>query len=360
MFKRRQFLFASIALVVSIGMGFPRLAVSQTRTQAVSGIDVVQEIKNLRITTGPYTNGYLIAPAGRINWYFSNLGLLPIVQYLSPADLTTYVLSYLNLYIHNLNANSTIADVNFVAGTPNFVLVPSDSDDSYAATFLSLAVKYTRVSQNTTWWAANEATLKNIAYRNLAVMQKPSDGLISTFQPPRNQTNGLGYLMDNSENYRGLRDFAGMLRDLGETADANYYDLVATGVVNGISNTIYDSAHAGFKTSDGDAQATTAFYAGTTCQVFPQAFGLNELSAYYDKGWSYLNLYTPNWQNGQYDAFPWAILGYVAAIRQQPSMALTQQHMIEAKFISNRGLITINELGFYQRTKSVLAGNPAI
>ena len=360
MFNRRHLSHIAAALAIALAIGLPTPSTAQSATQPTAGIDVVQQIKNLQIKTGPYTNGYLIAPAGRINWYFSNLGLLPIVQYLSPADLNTYVLSYLNLYIAKLNVNSTIADVNFVAGNMvSVTLVGSDSDDSYAATFLSLAVKYERVSHNSVWWAANEATLKNIAYRNLAVMQKTSDGLIATFQPPRTQTNSLGYLMDNAEDYRGLRDFASMLRDLGETSDANYYDLVATGIVNGISNYLYDSAHAGFKTSDGDAQATTAFYAGTTCQVFPQAFALNELSAYYDKGWSYLSLHTPNWQNGTYDPFPWAVLGYVAALRQQPAVAQAQQHMIESKFINNRGLITMNELGFYQRTKSLLAGNPA-
>ncbi|MFZ6753439.1 hypothetical protein ACO0KY_08700 [Undibacterium sp. Dicai25W] len=357
MLQFRKITSSVAAIVVSTGLFFQS---SPALSQAAPSINVVQEIKNLQITSGPYANAYLIAPAGRINWYFSNLGLLPIVQYLSPADLQTYVLSYLNLYLHNLTANSTIMDVNFVPGTNNFVLVPSDSDDSYAATFLSLAVKYVRVSQDMAWWKVNEVALKNIAYRNLAVMEKPSDGLTATFQPPRNQSNSLGYLMDNAESYRGLRDFAGLLRDLGEPVDANYYDLVATGIVGGISNYLYDTAHAGFKTSDGDAQATTAFYAGTTCQVFPQAFGLSELSSYYDKAWTYLNLYTPNWQSGQYDPFPWAVLGYVAALRNQTAMAVTQQHMIESKFITNRGLITMNELGFYQRTKSLLAGKPAI
>ncbi|MFZ6774942.1 hypothetical protein ACO0LB_19740 [Undibacterium sp. SXout7W] len=357
MLQFKKIAFSVIATVVSSGLFFHS---SSVFSQVVPSINVVQEIKNLQITSGPYANAYLIAPAGRINWYFSNLGLLPIVQYLSPADLQTYVLSYLNLYLRNLTVNSTIMDVNFVPGTNNFVLVPSDSDDSYAATFLSLAVKYVRVSQDMVWWKVNEAALKNIAYRNLAVMEKQSNGLTATFQPPRNQSNSLGYLMDNAESYRGLRDFAGLLRDQGELVDANYYDLVATGIVSGISNYLYDTAHAGFKTSDGDAQATTTFYAGTTCQVFPQAFGLSELSSYYDKAWTYLNLYMPNWQTGQYDPFPWAVLGYVAALRHQTLMATTQQKMIESKFITNRGMITINELGFYQRTKSLLAGKPAI
>ena len=327
--------------------------------QAAPGIDVSAAIKSLQITSGPYANGYLVAPNGMLNWYFTNLGLLPVVQYFSPDDLDRYVRTYLDLYLKNLTVNSTISDIGFTPGSNTVVMIPSDSDDSYASTFLSLAVRYTRASQNWAWWDANEAALKNMAYRNLAVMQKPTDGLVSTFQPPRNQANGLGYLMDNAEDYRGLRDFASLLRDRGETTDANYYDLVATGIAQGIGTRLYDTAHAGFMTSDGDAQATEAFYAGTTCQSFPEAFGINELSAYYSKSWIYLNQYSPNWQNGQYDAFPWAVLGYVAAQRGLTAQAHEQLQAIDKLFFYNRALVTLNELGFYQRTQSILAGHPA-
>jgi hypothetical protein len=360
MISARKFLLKMTA-ACSLSIAFAGLGAMSTdaAAQTAPAINVTNAVKSLQITSGPYANGYLIAPNGMLNWYFTNLGLLPIVQYLSPADLNTYVLSYLNLYIKNLTVNSTISDVTFTPGTNNFVLVPSDSDDSYAATFLSLAVRYVNASQNWTWWAANEAALKNMAYRNLAVMQKPGDGLISTFQPPRNQTNALGYLMDNSEDYRGLRDFASVLRNRGETADANYYDLVATGIADGISIHLYDTSHAGFMTSDGDAQATTIFYAGTTCQVFPQAFGISELSAYYSHSWTYLNQYSQNWQNGQYNSFPWAILGYVAAMRGLTVQAQAQLQMINTLFVNNRAMVTLNELGFYQRTQSLLAGRPA-
>ena len=53
-----------------------------------------------------------------------------------------------------------------------------------------------------------------MAYRNIALAVKPN-GLTSVFQASRNQTNKAGYLMDNSEVYRGLRDFAAVLRERG-------------------------------------------------------------------------------------------------------------------------------------------------
>ena len=56
------------------------------------------------------------------------------------------------------------------------------------------------------------SALKDMAYRNIALAVKPN-GLTSVFQASRNQTNDAGYLMDNSEVYRGLRDFAAVLRE---------------------------------------------------------------------------------------------------------------------------------------------------
>ena len=41
-------------------------------------------------------------------------------------------------------------------------------------------------------------------------------------------------------------------------------------------------------------------------------------------------------------------------------MAKAQQASIEKTFAANRPMITINELGFYQRTKSVLSGRTDI
>lgn len=329
---------------------------------STGGIDVIASIKALRIPTGPFTGGYEIAPNGRLNWYFTQLGLLPIVQFLSAADLDTYIRVYLDLYIKNLSAAATIDDISFPFGRANpsvFTKVLSDSDDAYAATFLSLAVRYVRASGNWAWWEANKARIKEVAYRNLAVPTK-RNGLISVFQAPRSETNSIGYLMDNCENYRGLRDLAGLLRERSETSDANYYDLFATNTATAMANVIYNTAGKAFTPSDADLVPTKTFYPGTTCQVYAQAFGVTELSRFFDSAWSYLNAQSPGWEDGRYDPYPWAILGYAAAMRGQRTQALAKQAAIEKLFATNRGLVTINELGFYQRTKSVLAGTAAV
>ena len=355
--KRRQFLASSSAIALSGALPF---FASKGFAQTVSPINVVAEIKKLRIASGTFTGGYLMAPAGKLNWYFTNLGILPIIQYLNAADLDTYIRTYLDLYLRRLEANFSILDIDFPTGpTGAFQTVLSDSDDSYAATTLSVAARYLHASQNWAWWDANKAKLKTMAYRNLPVAVKPN-GLTSVFQSPRSQTNSVGYLMDNCEAYRGLRDFAALLRERGEAGDATYYDSFATNIAARISNSLFDTTTGAFMPSDADLVPTSVFYAGTTCQVFPQAFGVSELSPYFDRGWAYLNRVTPNWQDGRYDAYPWAVLGFVAAKRGATAQAQAQLQMMNSQFLTNRGLVTINELGFYQRAASVLAGRPGI
>ena len=66
---------------------------------------------------------------------------------------------------------------------------------------------------------------------------------------------------------------------------------------------------------------------------------------------------SPGWETGKLDPYPFAVLGLAAAAKcGLTTLAKAQQVSIEKSFIANRPMVSINELGFYQRTKSVLAG----
>lgn len=357
--QRRQWLLGAPALAWGLSTGANAVAqVTCVPPPSGGGIDALAEIKALRIPSGPYKGGYELAPNGKLNWYFANLGLLPLVRVLSPAELDTHIRTYLDLYLANLEPNGSIADIDLPYGRANpsvFKKVPSDSDDAYAATFLSLASRYVVTSGNWTWWEAHKAQLKTVAYRNLALTAKPS-GLTAVFQAPRSQTNSIGYLMDNCEGYRGLRDFAAVLRSRSEIRDANYNDLLATNTAQGIQNLLFQAQPQAFVASDASRQPGTVFYPDTTCQVYAQAFGVTELAPQFAAGWAYLNAHSPGWETGRYDPFPWAVLGYVAALRGQVVQARNQLAAIDKTFVSNRSLVTINELGFYLRTRAVLDG----
>lgn len=361
--QRRKFFLTTTALTVTM-MGGITNSLAQTTsgctppvTPPTGGVDAVAEIKALRIPTGPYAGAYEISPNGLSNWYFTNLGLIAIVQYLDGPDLDKYIRSYLDLYLSKLEPDMTIKDVNFPFGranTSSFTLVLSDSDDSYAATTLTLATRYLRASQNWAWWDKNKSRLKDIAYRNIALAVK-SNGLTSVFQAPRNQTNNAGYLMDNSEVYRGLKDFSAMLKERGDTADATYYDAFAKNMGTAMA-TLFSAASNGFRMADLSTQTETSFYPGTSCQVFPQVFGVAECAAYYDRAWNFLAVNSPGWEGGKLDPYPFAVLGLAAAKRGLTTAAKAQQLSIEKTFVANRPMVSINELGFYQRAKSVLAG----
>lgn len=319
-------------------------------------IDAPQEIKNLRIPNGDYAGGYLIAPAGRLQFYFANLGLNGIVPNLSATELDQYILPYLELYIRKLTPNYTIQDVVFTDGTfLNYTLQNPDSHDAYAGTFLTLAVSYVKARGNYNWFETNKATLKNIAYYNILLSAGgKTSGLVSVFQPGSN-TNQTGYLMDNAEAYKGIRDFSAMLRSRKDI-EADYYDSFATNIARGIGQ-LYDSQRRAFKSDDTVASASPIFYPGTTCQVFPQAMDIVEVSTNFTNAWNYLNSKTPRWEFN-FDSnnnFPWAILGYVAAKRGDSAKARTQMQTIDKLFVNNRPMVTINELGYYQRTKNRLA-----
>ena len=360
---RRKFFSTTAAL----GMSASSLLVTRTglaQTVAVcpapitaSGINVVDAIKALRIPAGPYAGAYEIAPNGLSNWYFTNLGLISIIQYLDGPDLDKYIRGYLDLYISKLEANASIQDIQFPFGRANtgvFTLVPSDSDDSYTATTLTLAVRYLRASQNWAWWDKNKIRLKDMAYRNIALSVK-SNGLTSVFQAPRNQSNNAGYLMDNCEAYRGLQDFSALLKERGDIADAAYYGLFATNIASSLAG-LFSNSSSAFRMADLSTQTDRSFYPGTTCQVFPQVSGVSELSPYYDRAWNFFSSNSAGWETGSLDPYPWAVLGLAAAKRGQTSLAQAKLASIERTFAINRPLVTINELGFYQRTKSVLAG----
>lgn len=359
---RRNFFIKSSLFALSANLLASKAILAQTQcpsptSVSTSGINCVEEIKSLRIPTGPYAGAYEIAPNGLSNWYFTNLGLISIIQYLSGPDLDKYIRTYLDLYLSKLEPDLSIKDIQFPFGrvdTSNFKLVLSDSDDSYAATTLTLATRYLRASQNWVWWDQNKQKLKDIAYRNLAVSTK-SNGLTSVFQSPRNQTNNTGYLMDNCEAYRGLRDFSAMLNERGDAQSATYFGSFANGIASSLAG-LFVQLNGAFRVSDASPLVETSFYPGTTCQIFPQVFGVNELAPYFDKAWNFLSVNSVGWEKGSLDPFPFAVVGFAAAKRGQIALAQNQISYMDKLFVSNRALMTINELGFYQRTKSVLLG----
>jgi hypothetical protein len=222
-----------------------------------------------RLDAGPYAGAYVVAPGGAVNWYFDTTSLLRLATLPEPETR-----EYLDAYLAHLDPNDGIADV-LPMPTGIFAPVAPDSEDAYAATFLSLAVRYRNESHDTAWWSRNADTLSAMAYAKLLTKVKP-DGLIRA-----SRTDPTGYLMDNVEDYAGLRSLAGALTATHESDAAYVASFVAP---LGIAiHALYRPSERAFLWSDGDPLGPLTPYPACTAQLFPQLFGVRGADAASDR-----------------------------------------------------------------------------
>jgi hypothetical protein len=214
-----------------------------------------------RLDAGPYAGAYRVAPGGAVNWYFATTALLRL-PHLPLAETR----DYLNAYLAHLDPNGGIADVLPMA-TGVYAPIAPDSEDAYAATVLSLATRYRRESRDEVWWNRTAATWSSIAYAKLLTQFKP-DGLIRA-----SGTDGTGYLMDNVEDYAGLRDFEQTLAQT-HASNAAYVAAFIGPLGNAIQGMYDESAHA-FRWSDSDPLGPLVPYPACTAQVFPQLYDVS-------------------------------------------------------------------------------------
>jgi hypothetical protein len=297
----------------------------------------------LAVTAGPWSGAWRSAPNGPISWYFANLGLAFFTDVIPDA-----VRNYLDLYIRSLNSQSIIMDVAADLSTP----VAPDSNDAYAGTFLSLAVRYVRSTGDTTWWQANLGSLKMVAYSNLLTQVKPN-GLVRAFQSPN--PNGIGYLMDQCEVYAGLRDFGQYLIETNDT-DATYYSSFAMNLGIAI-HTQFDANANLWLWCDVPSPASNAWYPNLTAQIYPHLYDVHSTDAtgdYYrlHRGFEVLTEAVPDWSTQPQDLYPWLVVGYYAALRQeQPVEALRMRSMVLQYYLPglvNTGRLLISEIGYVQ------------
>ncbi|MES2308181.1 MAG: hypothetical protein V4507_04915 [Verrucomicrobiota bacterium] len=351
----------------------------------LTGYDPLPAFQKTRITAGRFAGAYTVAEDdARLNWYFANLGLLGFVDV-----IPTQVKTYMNLYLANLNANFSINDVyfNIVSGRVDFnsFYYPveytnpdtkekqySDSDDSYAATFLSLCARYYAVTGDKAWFnsvipgkgiTVLEA-LKKIANNNLIASQWPN-GLTHVFQSA--SVYPIAYTEDNAEAYRGLTDFAVLVNNLGDPTLGASYTKIANKIAYGIQTYMYVNnlksgstllnmsgfyntwENKGNFNSVGDPlESPLTFYPDGVTQIFTEAYRVGIPSVFYNSGWNVLNKYFPNYTTYAYDEDPWLLIGLAAAYHGNSSLAQAMQAKTLNGYAAGK-VIPINNWGFYRR-----------
>lgn len=249
--------------------------------------------------------------------YFSNLAATAMLS--DPRGLVP-VRHYMNWYIGHLNR----PDKYGVLGTMydwkqvNGEWVPTysyDSADSYAATFLTLALRYTQVTGDVAWAQSNVQALVDIA--RVLIQLQDIDGLI--WAKPRYY---VKFLMDNAENYRGLRDAALLMRYLGRDDLTLHYNTAAERVAAGMEERLWlpeEQVYAWALYGRWWARPPREkWYPDTVSQVYPVVFGVIDPDSERARNlYAYLNLRYPDWTKGQFDdPFSWTVISFMAALMQ--------------------------------------------
>ncbi|OPY56873.1 MAG: hypothetical protein A4E55_01904 [Pelotomaculum sp. PtaU1.Bin035] len=244
---------------------------------------------------------------GWIMPYFSNFTAMAMLEDPSSGPL---VERYLDWYLLNLEKNGTILDYHYDEKMNSTTAGP-DSEDSYAGTYLSLACAYHYRTGQTGWVNKNLPRLKKVARAIINLIDR--DGLTFALASYR-----VKYLMDNCETYRGLRDFANLLRHIGDQ-ETSHFQAGADAIANGIERALWnprDRYYHASKTGWFRPRVNMKkFYPDATCQVFPVLYGLIKPdSGRAARIFKTFNDSHPDWVHIKPPDFPWMILGYYACL----------------------------------------------
>lgn len=275
-------------------------------------------------------------PSGdRVIPYFANLAARTMAM-IEPQ----WAKDYMNWYLEHLNLPDRwgLAGTIYDYGVRDGVLIPTgdyDSADSYASTFLSLVADYYRETGDTDFILTNKDSIDLVAGVVLALQEQ--DGLVAA--KPRYRTK---YLMDNSENYRGLLDWADTLAHIGFPGEAETYREAAERIYAGIQNVLFDAETGRYAWSlswlgkrypregrwypDGVSQVTLI-----SCGLFsPES---SEAKAI----WEWFNSRFPGWEEGRKkDVFPWGEVAITAAMMKDHRRVRTYVDWARQEFIDGR------------------------
>ncbi len=345
--RQQRAIASALVLAVALGLAFPVTAwvaralprTSSTMTAPEPGMDYMMSIEYNWIMQSRTTGG-AIAQNIRGDYvipYFANLAALTLLRRDPDAART-----YMEWYIGHLNrpddtglfgtiynyAGQVPPDAadgqGVVAGRPvaptfgpaahlNFApTMEYDSADSYAATFLSLVGDYTDRTDDESFAREHLPDIKLVADVILALQDE--DGLVwAKANHPKK------YLMDNSEDYRGLEDFAALLTRLGLPELGNGYHEAAVRIAGGIEQKLWDpktSNYYWYLAANGRRARANwkTWYPDAVSQLYPILNGLIQPDDPRAKGlWATLNRYHGEWVT-RTDLTPWAVTAYVATI----------------------------------------------
>lgn len=273
--------------------------------------------------------------------YFANYAALALLDTPRGPALAR---AQLNWYLSRLNRRDryglTHTIYDYRPGSPD---PPGyDSADAYAATLLSLARAYVERTGDWAWARANQPRLAGVA--GLLITLQDPDGLIRTGGPSVHR-----FLMDNSEDYRGLADWAWLLRGLGRPQAASDAEARSARLAAAVDRILWDPASQAYlwasppwPPAPEEARKYrpdwTRWYADTVAQVYPAVFELPQPAGRAAAAYRHLGQAFPRWTRGEIpDTFPWLIAGLGALRSGDPGSAWQILHYAETAFPAGQG-----------------------
>ncbi|MHB0885587.1 MAG: glucosidase family protein [Bacillota bacterium] len=343
--RQQRTIASALIFAVALGVAFPLTArltrllprTASTRTAPEPGMDYMMSIEYEWITQSQ-TPGGAIAQNIRGDYvipYFANLSALALLRR-DPDAVRTYMGWYID-HLNRPDSSGLFGTIyNYAGQVPpdaanghnvaaqavptfgpaahlNFApTMEYDSADSYAATFLSLVEDYTDHTGDESFARGHIADIKLVADVILALQDE--DGLVwAKADHPKK------YLMDNSEDYRGLEDFAALLTRLGQPELGNGYRDAAARIASGIEQKLWDPKTGNYywylAANGRRARANwKTWYPDAVSQLYPILNGLIQPGDSRAKNlWATLNRYHGEWVT-RTDLTPWAVTAYVATV----------------------------------------------
>jgi hypothetical protein len=329
-----------------------------------------QNYQNNLTLTGEYissrqlSDGAILYSSTEIEPYFANLAAIGWLK-----DNKTNRIPQVELWISWYLAHLSWPDNQGIYGTVyNYTVSDGtetstnsyDSADSYAATFLSLVEALWQTGDT----GAQSFIKETVGEYDLNVI----GNVITNLQ----QSNGLveampgypiEYLMDNSEDYRGLSDFATLAKQVwGDTSTQSWYNAHAASVKSGIQNTLYiSSAKLYYPYAGSPAPNLKTFYPDAVSQLWPAVTGVvsgSQANNSYAKfktawpGWTTLSFDTSS------DPFPWCAVSYAAYLAGDEMSVNKYIVTIQNKYVDANPAFPLpfypGEGGWFMRTNAAL------
>ena len=307
-------------------------------------------------------DGAILYGSSKIIPYYSNLAAIGLTH--DPASYST-VQRWMQWYINHLNwpdkygLYGTTYDYDYSNGqevSRNY----ADSTDSYAATFLSLALAFYHTGD-----PSAQAYVKTLGYQldvigGVLIQTQQSDGL--TWAKPDYK---IKYLMDNCEGYRGLRDLAQLFQtSFNDPTKAAYYNAAAGTMLKGINSMWMNGSWAVYKTASGTLAAPSMgkWYPDATSQLFPALEGVIPVNdPRSQQVYTNLNNAWPGWPSLSYNAqdpFPWVLVGNAAVMMGDTQRVNVYVQSLESKYV-NKGFPWTwysAEAGWFLRLNAYILG----